>query len=413
MIDVRTGLLMWALEALSLSVVLLALWIGMRRSRTILFWSAGFALHGLGLVGVALRDRIPDFLSIQVANTAALFGMGLLLAGVQALDRRPVSVAIFIPAFVWTGGMLVPGVYETLWARLALYQGAASTAYALIGLALLRGSTPTVNTRTALAALQFVQTALSLAVMTLIVLYRPTAFHELPHAIAIAVTGGLSIIGSLILGTRLMMLENEHRLKRLAETDPLTGVLNRRGFEQAFDRMNGALFPDLPATALVHLDLDHFKRINDLHGHQAGDIVLMAFARMADAVMVGRGVVGRLGGEEFACVLRVASAAEAVEAAGRIREALKQTPVALADSEIAVTTSAGISIAPHGTAGLSAMLAGADRALYAAKRAGRDRIGIECEDGVHIVSASDEAALSDSTDRQVAELQRMRLIGRT
>lgn len=405
-------MLVWALEALSLSAMLLALWFTMRRSPTILYWSAGFAFHGAGLGAVSLRGRIPDFLSIQVANTSALFGMGLLLAGVLAFDKRQISFAIFVPAFIWTLGMLFPEVRSTLWARVALYQGAASIGYALIGLALMNGAELRVSTRTVLGMLQFMQAAIAQIAMLLVVIHQPATFQQMPYAMALAVTGAIGVVGSLLFGTRLLMMENEHKLKQLAATDPLTGALNRRGFEQAFNTMNAAMLPDRPLTALIHLDLDHFKRINDTHGHLVGDVVLTAFARTTDAVMAGRGIVGRLGGEEFACVLRVSSAAEAVEAGSRIRNALRHTPVKAANTELIVTTSAGIALAPCGEATLSTLLGGSDRALYAAKRAGRDRIGLDCENGAEVVSQQVEASIGDSIDRQIAALNHMGLMGR-
>lgn len=411
MIDIKTGLLIWSLEAVALSAMLFGLWIHMRRSPTVLFWSAGFALQGFGIAAVVMRGQIPDFLSIQVANTAALFGIGLLLAGVLSLDQRPISCAIFIPAFIWTGGMLFPSIREVLFARIALYQGAVAVGYALIGAALIRGSRLRVTTRTGLAALQFMHCVLSLITTALVIIQKPTTFQQVPFPMAMAGAAALSIVGTLLLGTRLLMIDNEDRLKRLAATDPLTGVLNRRGFEHAFGTLNNTPSTERPLMALIHLDLDHFKRINDAYGHQSGDRVLVAFARITDAVMAGRGIVGRLGGEEFACALRASSAADAVEVTSRIRAALQHTPVPVETTEISVSVSAGIALAASGTT-LFALLDGSDRALYAAKRAGRNRIGLDCEESIAIISPEDEAAIGDSTDRQVAALNHMGLIGR-
>lgn len=411
MIDIKTGLLIWSLEAASLSAMLLGLWIFVRRSPTLLFWCIGSGLHGLGLAGVAMRGYLPDFISIQVANTSATFGIGLLLAGVLSLDSRPVSFTIFIPAFIWTGGMLFPEIRETLYARIALYHTAAVIGHGLTGMALLQRGGLLSKTRSGLAAMFFLQATLSVTMIVIVLLYKPPTFADIPYAPPLAGVAALCVVGMLVFGTRLTMIDNEDRLKRLAATDPLTGLLNRRGFENAFDALNATSIPGRPLVALAHLDLDHFKRINDAYGHHAGDSVLVTFARIMDAIMAGRGVVGRLGGEEFACALRVSSAADAVEVTSRIREALRHTPIPVSGTDIIVSACAGIALAPNGTT-LFSLLDGSDRALYAAKRAGRDRIGLDCEDGVAIVSLEDEAAIGDSTDRQVAALHHMGLIGR-
>lgn len=411
MIDVKTGLLIWSLEAASLSAMLFCIWMFLRRSPTLLFWCIGSGLHALGLAGVAMRGHIPDFISIQVANTSATFGIGLLMAGVLTLDSRPVSFSIFIPAFIWTGGMLFPEIREFLHARVALYHVAAAVGHGLTGVVLLQRGGFLSKTRGGLAALFFLQTMLSVTMIALVVIHKPVTLDDIPYAPALAGVAALCVVGTLVLGTRLMMLDNEDRLMHLAATDPLTGLFNRRGFEHAFDTLNARSIPGQPLMALIHLDLDHFKRINDAHGHQSGDAVLVTFARITDAVMAGRGVVGRLGGEEFACAFRASSAADAVEVTSRIREALRHTPIPVSRTDITVSVSAGIALASSGT-DLFTLIDASDRALYAAKRAGRDRIGLDCEDGVAIVSLEDEAAIGDSTDRQVAALHHMGLIGR-
>lgn len=412
MIDVKTGLLLWALQALSLSVMLLVLWAIMRRTPALLLWGSGFAIHGLGLTGVALRGAIPDFLSIQVANTAGLFGMGLILGGVQAFDKRPISFSIFLPPFIWTVGMLIPSISQTFWARVALYQLGAGAGFSLIAAALLAPPWRGLNTRSLLALFQAGQALHAFSAAILTVIGKPQHFQDMTNATIFIAIGALCVVASLILGTRMMMLEKEDHLRHLAHTDPLTGVRNRRGLEDAFHALDTSPLPERPLTALIHFDLDYFKRINDRYGHATGDRVLVSFARIIDAVVAGRGVAGRLGGEEFACLLRVASAAEAVEAAGRVRTILRRTPMEAGEDEVIITTSAGISLMTSPGASLDSLLSASDRALYAAKRAGRDRIALDCESRAELVSPEDEAAIADTTDGQVAALNRMGLIGR-
>ena len=174
------------------------------------------------------------------------------------------------------------------------------------------------------------------------------------------------------LGFVLMLRERD--LLRLAMVDALTGVLNRRAMmermqaELAFARRSGL------ACAVLLADLDHFKRINDEHGHAAGDEVLRHFAALARALLRREDVLGRYGGEEFALLLPGTTAEGAQALARRLREALAVHPASVDGAELHYTASLGIAQWHAGSAaGVEELLAEADRALYAAKRDGRDR----------------------------------------
>ncbi|MFK7988640.1 MAG: diguanylate cyclase [Sandaracinaceae bacterium] len=157
------------------------------------------------------------------------------------------------------------------------------------------------------------------------------------------------------------------RLNRLSTVDPLTGALNRRGLDETF--------PEVLATegplSVVMADLDHFKRVNDTHGHAAGDEVLRAVAsRIAELLRVHDAVV-RLGGEEFLMVLPSASLEQASRVAERARESLAGDTVRVGDQTIRITASFGVAEHKEGET-RDALLARADRALFEAKKAGRD-----------------------------------------
>lgn len=164
----------------------------------------------------------------------------------------------------------------------------------------------------------------------------------------------------------------EAELRRLAETDPLTGVSNRRRFEAvAADELSRARRLGLPVT-LCLLDLDHFKRINDTHGHGAGDEVLIAVARLCRDHLRTSDVVARLGGEEFVILLPETGLGKAEHLCTRLLAAVAAEPVHAGATEIPVTATAGLAEARAGES-LAALLERADRALYEGKAAGRDR----------------------------------------
>lgn len=170
--------------------------------------------------------------------------------------------------------------------------------------------------------------------------------------------------------------DKERRLSWLASTDALTGTLNRRSFlEQGADLIKTR--QDRPATILM-LDADHFKRVNDHHGHAAGDAVLKALGGiMLASVRTGTDLVGRLGGEEFAILLPGLDARGASALAGRLLDAVRALRIPLdKGTNLSITISIGMASA-RDCDNLEQMLMRADRALYQAKDAGRDRMAAE------------------------------------
>jgi len=162
--------------------------------------------------------------------------------------------------------------------------------------------------------------------------------------------------------------EDDRKMLHLATVDSLTGLLNRYAF---FERAQALRLRAGP-MALLMLDLDHFKRINDRFGHATGDEALRLFAHTVRTTLAGRGIVGRLGGEEFALAL-AGTLDDALRVAEQIRAAVTAVLLPTSDAPYAVTVSIGVA-ALHATETLHAGLARADQALYDAKRAGRNRV---------------------------------------
>jgi diguanylate cyclase (GGDEF)-like protein len=165
----------------------------------------------------------------------------------------------------------------------------------------------------------------------------------------------------------------EISLATAASTDPLTGIGNRRAFEAAYDAMNQDPGAQVLGCVAV-FDLDYFKLVNDMHGHQRGDEALRCFATILSQGVRSGDVVARIGGEEFAALIRGALPSEASAVCDRIRIRLAETPLICGDgARVRLTTSAGLAVLPaNGT--LSECMASADAALYQAKLAGRNRL---------------------------------------
>ena len=160
--------------------------------------------------------------------------------------------------------------------------------------------------------------------------------------------------------------------KTAASVDPLSGMLNRRGFSEACMRViEREAVAGRPVTVMI-FDIDHFKSINDRFGHPAGDEILKLFATVVISNLRISDLSGRIGGEEFAALLPCALE-EGVIVAERVREAFEASGIVCEQGPVDTTVSIGVAGGPAGTE-LEVLLASADTALYQAKRSGRNRV---------------------------------------
>ena len=166
-----------------------------------------------------------------------------------------------------------------------------------------------------------------------------------------------------------------HKLRHAVNHDFLTDVLARGAFLQQGQYLLQRCFQSRESAAVLMLDLDHFKRINDSHGHAGGDELLRSFSLMLTRILRDHDLVGRLGGEEFAAVIPRVDYGTALEIAKRINQATRDLRVAHQNQRIHATVSIGLIHvqALHSLQTLDELLQQADHALYAAKAQGRDR----------------------------------------
>jgi two-component system cell cycle response regulator len=186
---------------------------------------------------------------------------------------------------------------------------------------------------------------------------------------------------------RVKRLQDELRqrnedLDRISRTDALTGLRNRRHVEEYLVKLTSLARRNAEPIAVLVIDIDHFKSVNDRHGHEAGDAVLREVAgRMLGSVRL-EDMVGRWGGEEFLVVLPNTAAEGAAELAERLRQVVAETPCRLADGDaVQVTISVGCAASLIDDAGR--LVRSADAAMYEAKESGRNRV---------VMAASDDLA---------------------
>jgi diguanylate cyclase (GGDEF)-like protein len=166
----------------------------------------------------------------------------------------------------------------------------------------------------------------------------------------------------------------QEELRARSRSDELTGLLNRGAIIECLTRACARAGRDSAAIAVLLVDVDNFKSINDTHGHGVGDAVLRRIARSLAAGVRGYDMIGRYGGEEFLVVLPRSGSMDAFAAAERLRTSVANEPVSTGIGKLAVTISIGLAVAETGNLSPDHLIQAADEALYRAKRAGRNRV---------------------------------------
>ncbi len=329
---------------------------------------------------ILLRGKIPDALSVVVANVLLALGGAAYYAGcARFLGRRP-QWPILLAGVTAVGGAVIYWRYavDSIPMRVfstTLFSGAFCTALVWM---LLRHSPAGRSTYpyrvTAIIAFVFgvCQLIRGVYFLTLHAASNPSMFATAGSVLLLVVAAAIMPI----LSMSAMLMVHDALLadaRDAANRDFLTGALSRQGFEALARRHVGRVLRHARPLALLILDLDHFKRINDTLGHAAGDAVLRAFVQMAQAQLRPTDVLGRIGGEEFALLLPDTDSGNAMHLADRLRKAAAAHVVMAGAQSCRYSLSGGVAVWQPGES-FDRLSARADRALYDAKHQGRDRI---------------------------------------
>ncbi|MCC8933837.1 GGDEF domain-containing protein [Rhizobium sp. 'Codium 1'] len=398
MIDVKTAFFLWVIQANTLAILLIAIWLHARDQKHFLWFGIGFLFHANGLGMVGMRGQIPDFISIQVANTLSLVGFSFWAKGLAALDHRPGSPFFLLPPLLWIVGNFVPSIRDDFAFRVSLYNAGASLGFAILAVIASRARFSTSRDRTLLTLLWGMQVIAGIGHIVVVLHLRPTSFADDFFGMWMGTFVVICFITSAVILAKITMDRSEEQLQALVRTDPLTGALNRRGFSEAYQRL--AETSPLDMLGVLVFDLDHFKQINDRYGHTTGDRVLQEFAKVCRSLLPQRAVFARTGGEEFAAILAISEPRDAALFAETVRLAFADRSFPTGEAPISVTTSVGISVSPLHTANLDHLLSEADLALYTAKAQGRNRTSVRAGNRTVTVPPSREESPLEEVDRQ-------------
>ncbi len=376
-IDIPTILLLMTFISGTVGVIFLTTWMGSRGTDLELRMACVMLPITAGAALIVMRGRIGDWISIDMANALIALGLGFSWSLARSFRGMPAPIGVVVAgAVIWLVACQVPTLHDTVAYRIALSSLIAAIYSGSAGVEFLRRSQEPSRWREMVGVV-----CIAHAVFTV----GRGAFWLLGFGSANPLEGNwvqavllieplIAVTTFAVLGMALFRGRTEHILRQDAETDPLTGILNRRALmsraEFVLDegRRNGQ-----PVTLLV-FDLDHFKAINDRFGHPVGDRTLCAFTQVVASTVRANDLFGRIGGEEFAAVLVGADARVGQRIAERIRMEFSMSTV-IDGVEVPASVSAGVAEAPPGMkVQLDDLFAEADVALYEAKRSGRDRV---------------------------------------
>jgi diguanylate cyclase (GGDEF)-like protein len=361
-----------------LGLFLLYLWIQDRTVRALGWWAAAYLIGGfavaLWMIGPMLSSAWPE----DVAPALLFVCCGMIWSGARKFHNRNVQpLAVFTGAIVWLLASYLPILIVGHSARIVLSSIIIAAYAVLTAVELKRERRKPEIARVRAIVIPILHGAIFLSpILTM---------HFLPEG-ADAATGltkaSFALFALLtllyVVGTAfiVVVMAKEHAVllhKTAALTDPLTGLFNRRGYQEAAQRLIDMQARKGEAVTVLMFDLDHFKSINDRFSHQVGDEALRVFSKTASRNIRAADILGRLGGEEFSAILP-GDLDIAFGVAERVRAAFDVAGEEIANLLVRATVSIGAASAPARGAHLDALIARADAALYRAKSSGRNRV---------------------------------------
>lgn len=381
-LDIRTVifLILISASAASVAMLLVARYYPGGVGQAVFRWGLGCGCVALSYLLFALRGVVPDYLSVIFGNGFSMAAVGFFYGAVRALRGEPANwrLPLGFLATVVVSFHYYLLVDNDIAIRTLIVTLCAGVMLMIVGVEVARIRRPGRGMAIWLLSLAFFGTGLLFTLRGFMVLTgrdTPTAFL-MPNPLQ-----ELSFLGvflATVLGAIFFLLlageELTAELRRLATRDALTDIYNRRTFDELAGKTLARARRMGGSVALLVMDLDHFKEINDCYGHAAGDAALRLVAGTVAVGLRDQDVFARYGGEEFCVLLPDTEREQARQAAERVRRAIEDAGFAWNGEAARLTVSIGVAAQAGAELELEKLMQAADRAMYRAKETGRNRV---------------------------------------
>ncbi|MGC1541282.1 MAG: GGDEF domain-containing protein [Xanthobacteraceae bacterium] len=380
-LDVNTLFLVTIYVEAILGLLLLFAWVQNTAIYAVAWWGFADLLRAASIMLFGMYGTVSDLISIDLANALLFTAFALTWTGARVFDhRRPLPILLFGGAALWLVLCRVPGIAAAWDVRVLLSSGIITAYTWATAYEFWRGRSEPLVSRWPAIFMLFAHGSLYLLRTPLGALLPWTPKGDkMFQSVWLTVLSFEALLFTISIAFILLAMakeRTEYRHRTAALVDPLTGIANRRAFLQAGEVQLRRQATDSRALAVMLLDLDNVKSINDRFGHAIGDRVLQLFADVAGNCFRRADLFGRLGGEEFAAMLVDAPRERAMAIAEDIRRSFAAATCEVDGRPVVATVSIGIVISYDAVLDISALLAQADHALYRAKDNGRNRIEI-------------------------------------
>ncbi len=398
-LDVNTLFMVTIYVEAILGLLLLFAWVQNTAIHAVAWWGFAHLIRAASIVLFGMYGSAPDLITIDLANALLFTAFAVTWTGARVFDGRPAEpVYLVTGAVLWLLVCRLPVLADAIETR-ALIASGIITAYTwLTAYEFWRGRSEPLVSRWPAIFMLFAHGALFLLRTPLAAMLPWSPSNRMLGSVWLTVLSFEALLFTISIAFILLAMAKERtelRHRTAAMVDPLTGIANRRSFLQDAAHLAKRHGANPRPTAVLLIDLDHFKSINDRFGHALGDRVLEIFADTARQSVRSSDLLGRLGGEEFAAVLSDTSRDKAVAVAERIRESFAQAAQEVDNRPICATVSIGLVHCQEAALDVAGLLAQADQALYIAKERGRNRVEVASLD--MMLKREDESPAASAT----------------
>ncbi len=402
-LDVNTLFMVTIYVEAILGLLLLFAWVQNTAIHAVAWWGFAHLIRAASVVLFGMYGTAPDLITIDLANALLFTSFAVTWTGARVFDGRPVEpVYLVTGAVLWLLVCRLPVLADALDARSLIATGIITTYTWLTAYEFWQGRGEPLVSRWPAIFMLFAHGALFLLRTPLVAALPFAPSNRMLGSVWLTVLSFEALLFTISIAFILLAMAKERtelRHRTAAMVDPLTGIANRRSFLQDAAQLAKRYAANPRPTAVLLIDLDHFKSINDRFGHALGDRALEVFAEAARQSLRSSDLLGRLGGEEFAAVLSDTSREKAMMVAERIRETFAKAAREVDGRPVCATVSIGLVHCQDAGFDVAEQLAQADQALYFAKERGRNRVEVASLDMV--LKRKDEAA-GDAAPEPVA-----------